>query len=51
MPEKYIMEMVCDWRAMNPAEPNDARQWYLQKRDKIILHQESRKFLEKILKV
>jgi len=51
MPEKYIIEMVCDWRAMNPADPDDAKQWYKQKRTKMTLHPESRIFLEKILKV
>jgi len=51
MPEKYIMEMVCDWRAMNPADPDDSKQWYQKKQHKMILDPESRKFLEKILEL
>ena len=56
MPYRCAMEMVCDWigagRAIHRVtpDPNDpckeARQWYLKNKDKILLHDETRRDVE-----
>lgn len=41
MPEKYMKEMVLDWRAMSKAFTNDVdntKNWYLGHRDSMVLH-------------
>ena len=49
MPEKYLIEMVCDWRAMEKSNGNSAADFYEENKDRIILHENSRKRLEEVL--
>ena len=51
IPDKYLLEMVCDWRAMKPKNRDNALNCYLRIRDKIILHPDSRMKLEQILEI
>lgn len=51
MPEKYVREMVADWRGAGRAQGTpDTIMWYAAHRDKIKLHPESRKLTETLLK-
>lgn len=50
MPRKYLMEMVCDWRSFSRSWGRKVRPSTLDFTDKVILHPESRKELEIILK-
>ena len=57
MPKKYIIEMFCDWigagRAQgyyNPDKPKqEVQHWYKKNKNKIILHPNTRKEIEKLL--
>jgi Family of unknown function (DUF5662) len=51
IPERYIREMVADWQAAGRAkgETHTALEWYMQRKNFIKMHGESRKILEKLL--
>ena len=57
MPRKYAIEMVCDWigagRAQgyydNEKPTKEVRNWYRKNSSKIVLHSNTRKFIEEIL--
>jgi hypothetical protein len=51
IPEKYIREMIADWisQAIVYHHQNSAIPWYEQNKASILLHEESRKNLERIL--
>lgn len=52
MPEKFAREMVADWRGAGMVQrAPDTRAWYLKNRDTIILHSETRQFVEYLLKI
>jgi len=38
MPDKYVIEMICDWRAMGRDFKDTAKDFYTKNMDKIILH-------------
>lgn len=47
MPDKYRREMVADWRGAGKAYGNDdTKGWYMKNRANIILHPETRKWVE-----
>jgi hypothetical protein len=47
MPDKYRREMLADWRGAGRAYGNpDTAQWYLQNREQITLHSETRRRVE-----
>lgn len=50
MPDRYRREMLADWRGAGRAQgnPNTAR-WYLSHRDGILLHPETRRWVEEQL--
>lgn len=52
MPTKYAKEMVCDWMGAGRAITGkwEAKEWYFKNRDNIILHPETRRTVEGILK-
>jgi hypothetical protein len=54
MPEKYVKEMIADWRgvglALNKGEHN-AVAWYLDNRDTLALHPNTRSRVEALLGV
>ena len=59
MPNKYMKELLCDWRGAGrmfngkDAYKNDKREetrnFYLSRRDNIMLHPITRKKIEKII--
>lgn len=52
IPEKYIREMVSDWKGAGKAlhHPDDIL-WYNTNKDKMVIHPDSRKRIEKLLGV
>lgn len=46
MPEKYVEQMLCDWRGMSRKFGDTAKDYYLKNKDKIKLHSETRKSVE-----
>lgn len=48
MPEKYLKEMLADWRGAGKAITgvDDTKAWYLKNRKNIILRQKDRKWIE-----
>lgn len=54
MPEKYVKEMVADWRGVAVAlggEPEDAVAWYLNNKNTLALHPQTRSRVETLLSV
>lgn len=52
MPDKYLRQMVCDWKAMSRKFGGTAKQYYCEnERENIIIHPVSKIKLEKILRV
>lgn len=55
MPIKYVVEMLCDWRAAGKAKGTSngswdgAMNWYVSNRHNMILHSETKKIVEAIL--
>jgi hypothetical protein len=50
MPTKYALEMVCDWVGAGRASGhNDVKDWYWRNKDKMILHEDTRAFVEEML--
>lgn len=46
MPEKYIKQMICDWKAMSRKFGDTAQEFYMKNHDKIKLKHSSRVLLE-----
>jgi Family of unknown function (DUF5662) len=53
MPEAYMKEMLCDWRGAGRAinGKDDTKEFYLKNRDRILLHPNTRAWIEKQLGV
>ena len=54
IPDKYIMEMVCDWQSASRAirgKGATALEWYKNQWDRIMLTPETREKVEKLLNV
>jgi hypothetical protein len=50
MPHRYVVEMLCDWIGAGKAQGKpDTKAWYLKNRDRIILRDASRKWIEREL--
>ena len=49
MPEKYVLEMFCDWKAAAKQQGNDLKEWYEKNKKEIKLHSEARKLVEKLV--
>lgn len=51
MPEKYAVEMLCDWFAFSFKKGNltEILSWYEYNKNKMILHSETREFIENLL--
>lgn len=49
MPDKYLLQMVCDWRAMSRKFGGTAKKYYEKERDNITLHPRSKERLQKFL--
>jgi len=52
MPERYAMEMLADWKGAGRAygKPH-TRGWYLEHKDRIILNEKTRAWIEKQLEI
>lgn len=50
MPPKYRKEMLADWIGMAKTIGLPVRQWYSENRDKIILHPQTRQWVEATMK-
>ncbi len=53
MPDKYIIEMVCDWRGAGKAQgftgKDEIAKWYLANKEKMQLNPETREKVENLL--
>jgi len=51
MPDRFILEMVCDWRGAGKAQrnPTSTVEWYLANKDKMQLHPNTIDKLEDLL--
>ena len=49
MPVQYLIELLCDWSAMSLFQNNDIIFWYNQHKQHIIMHEETRQMLERML--
>ena len=52
MPENYAIEMFCDWWSFSFKKNNleEIFDWYEQHKNNMVLHENTRKFIENILK-
>lgn len=53
MPEKYILEMLCDWEGAGMAITGKREYvaWYMKNRLKMLMHPDTRWRVEKLLKI
>lgn len=51
IPEKYVREMVADWAGAGRAITGkwEVKKWYYENKEKILLHSDTRVFVEKLL--
>lgn len=63
MPEKYVKEMLCDWRWVgrafaktekevkryNYCKRSEVYNWYYKRADAMVLHENTRKYIHKFL--
>ena len=50
MPRRYLLELLCDWRAFGP-DDESVRAWYLKNKDGFVFHPDTRAELEALLQV
>ena len=51
MPEKYLREMICDWRAMARKFGDSEREFFLAHHHKMMLHPESSERIHRLLNI
>ena len=51
MPRRFLLEMLCDWRAFSPDDPESVKTWYLKNKDEFVFHPDTRAELETLLEV
>jgi hypothetical protein len=49
MPRKYLLEMICDWRAISRTWKDSPEQFYRKNQKRMVLHPKTRGKLEKLL--
>lgn len=49
MPYKYVLEMLADWNAMGKIFNNTSLSYYIRNKNKILLHPNTRYYLEYLL--
>lgn len=50
MPFEYICEMLCDWHSFSKKDPTStATNWYSKNKDRIMLSDNTRQVVEKLL--
>ena len=50
MPFEYVIEMLCDWQSAGHHYGNTAYDWYQKQKSKMILHDNTRKLIERYIK-
>jgi len=50
MPKKYIIQMICDWRAMGRKFNDTAFIFYSKNKGRMVLHKETIKIIDSLLK-
>lgn len=50
MPERFAMEMICDWVGMAATRTGDMTDWLISSSSGILLHQKTASFVESILR-
>jgi hypothetical protein len=51
MPDKYVVEMICDWTAMSRKFGDTPEDFFINNRHKMILHPETEKLVAAYLKL
>ena len=51
MPEKYILEMICDWRAMSRKFGDSGQEFFKARSHKMLLHPESFERIHRLLNI
>lgn len=51
IPTKYLIQMICDWKAMGIKFGDTAKEFYLKNKNKIILEKYSRERVEYLLNI
>ena len=46
MPDRYRREMLADWRAMGRVKGGSTREWFLRHEERLVLHPETRAWIE-----
>jgi hypothetical protein len=49
MPDKYVMEMICDWVGVSKVKGTDVIKWYEANKDRMKLHDKTRASVRHIL--
>jgi hypothetical protein len=51
MPEKYVKEMVCDWKGAGKAQgvKSSVKEWYDKNKDKMKFHENTKKLIERYI--
>ena len=51
MPEKYVKEMLCDWKGAGRAQKNKitCKEWYLINKNKMMLHENTKRSIKQQL--
>ena len=49
MPEKFVKQMICDWRGMSRKYGGETKDYYIKNKHEMILHSETEKFLDELL--
>jgi len=51
IPHNYVIEMICDWEGMSKIFKSSTKEWYSKNKDKMVLHEETRKKIELLLEI
>jgi hypothetical protein len=49
MPDKYVMQMICDWEAMGKKFGDNAKDYFNRQKVNMVLHPKTIEKIEKIL--
>ena len=51
MPEKYVLQMIADWNGMSRKFGGSTSKYFIQQKDKMILHKETILIIERLLNI
>lgn len=49
MPEKYVKQLICDWKAVAQHKGRSTKEYYNSAKDRMMLHEETEELIEKYL--